>query len=124
MTKFEVPLVDMSNRVGRFRDKIHEALDSVISSGNYILGDAVRNFEDQFAEFCQSQMAVAVGNGTDAITLTLRSLNLPPNSEVEITSLSPSLSISVACIEDTRITFVSKTWASNSIRFGPSSIGP
>jgi dTDP-4-amino-4,6-dideoxygalactose transaminase len=88
MTDAQVPFVDLRYRVGRFRDRIHDALDTIISSGIYILGNSVETFENQFADFNQSQTVVAVGNGTDAIQLTLCGLNLPPNSEVITTPLS------------------------------------
>ncbi|RVU90243.1 DegT/DnrJ/EryC1/StrS family aminotransferase [Flavobacterium columnare] len=50
-----------------FQDKLQE----ILRSGWYILGKEVTLFEKQFANYCLSNYCVGVGNGLDAITLTL-----------------------------------------------------
>lgn len=70
----------------RFENDLKEAFNNVISSGWYILGKEVELFEAEFADFCGSKYCIGVASGLDAITLSLQSFNLPPNSEVLVPS--------------------------------------
>ena len=60
----------------------------IIKKTNYILGDEVQNFESNFAKFIGSKYAIGCGNGTDALTIALKSLNLPKDSEVIIPAMT------------------------------------
>lgn len=64
------------------------AIDRVVRSGWYILGPEVRAFEEEFAIACGSAHAIGVGNGTDAITLVLKALDIGPGDEVITSPLS------------------------------------
>lgn len=66
-----VPFLDLSRQYNELETEIAPALSRVISSGNYILGCEVDAFEKEWARFCRARGAAAVGNGTDALTLTL-----------------------------------------------------
>jgi dTDP-4-amino-4,6-dideoxygalactose transaminase len=59
---------------------IRSAIDRVVNSGWYILGPEVEAFETEFAEASGARHAVGVGNGTDAIALVLRALDIGPFS--------------------------------------------
>lgn len=61
---------------------IHEAIDSVLNSGQLILGPHVKAFEDEYASYCGSNHAIGVANGTDAITIGLRALDIGRGDEV------------------------------------------
>ena len=58
------------------------AAGEVIRSGLYINGPKVKRFEQQFAELCQVDHVVGVGNGLDALTLILRALKIGAGDEV------------------------------------------
>jgi dTDP-3-amino-3,4,6-trideoxy-alpha-D-glucose transaminase len=60
----------------------------VFASGNYILGEYVKLFEDKFAVYCQRKWAVGVGNGMDAIEIGLRALGLKVGDKVLTTPLT------------------------------------
>lgn len=62
--------------------EIGEAIDRVLQSGIYILGDHVRAFEQEFSEYCQTRHCCAVANGTDALEIALRALQIEPEDEV------------------------------------------
>jgi dTDP-4-amino-4,6-dideoxygalactose transaminase len=70
------------------RNKIMKQLMLVIQSGQYILGNQVQLFEEEFAKYCGSKFCVGVGNGTDALYLAIRSLNLEKGSEILLPSNS------------------------------------
>ena len=59
-------------------NKIHK----LFKKGDFILGKEVKIFEKNFGKFCNSKYTISCANGTDALTLALKSLNLPYNSEV------------------------------------------
>ena len=48
----------------------------------FILGENVAAFEREFADYCGTQYAVGVANGTDAIHLACRALGIGPGDEV------------------------------------------
>ena len=64
------------------REEFDEAIARVLASGKLILGEEVEAFEEEFARFIGVQHAIGVGNGTDAITLSLRALGLGPGDEI------------------------------------------
>ena len=57
-------------------NKIHK----LFKKGDFILGKEVKIFEKNFGKFCNSKYTISCANGTDALTLALKSLNLPYNS--------------------------------------------
>ena len=61
---------------------IHEAIDSVLNSGQLILGPHVKEFEEEYASYCGTNHAIGVANGTDAITIGLRALGIGRGDEV------------------------------------------
>ena len=75
------------------QDKIHHKeivnkFKKIISKTNYILGNEVQVFENNFARYIGSKYAIGCANGTDALTIALKSLNLPKNSEVKIPAMT------------------------------------
>ena len=56
----------------KYKKKILRDVSSIIESGYYINGKHTKKFEDKFSEFCNTKYCIAVGNGLDALTLTLR----------------------------------------------------
>jgi dTDP-4-amino-4,6-dideoxygalactose transaminase len=62
------------------------AYERVMESGQYIRGEEVKKFEDEFARFCGARYCVGVGNGLDAMTLCLRAWGIGRDSEVIVPS--------------------------------------
>ena len=60
------------------QSEIDAAVLRVLASGWYILGREGEAFEAAFAGYIGARHAIGVANGTDAIALALRGLNLPP----------------------------------------------
>jgi dTDP-4-amino-4,6-dideoxygalactose transaminase len=78
----KIPYVNLADQNVAIKNELLAAVDSVISSGQYILGKEVTDFEHHFAELCGVKYAVGVGTGTDALILALRALEIGPGSEV------------------------------------------
>ncbi len=77
-----IPLVNLGAQYQRYRDQLEPALQTIFSTGAFIGGKAVAEFEASFANYCGTQHAVGVGNGTDALHLALRGLELSQGFEV------------------------------------------
>jgi len=61
---------------------LRAAVARVIDSGWYILGEETSRFEAEFADYCGVSHCIGVANGLDALTLTLRALEIGPGDEV------------------------------------------
>jgi dTDP-4-amino-4,6-dideoxygalactose transaminase len=70
----------------RHAGEIREAIERVLRSGWYILAGECEGFEREFAQFCSAQHAVGVANGLDALSLSLRALDIGPGDEVIVPS--------------------------------------
>lgn len=65
-----------------FLEEYRKRFEEVFHAGWFILGKSVEEFEKQFAAYCGSGYCTGVGNGSDALTLALKSLDFPAGSEV------------------------------------------
>ena len=79
------------------REGIDAAVRRVLESGWYILGREVEAFEEAFARFCETNHAVGVASGTDALSLALRACGIGPGDEV--ITVSHTAVATVAAIE-------------------------
>jgi len=77
-----VPTIDLQAAVQELESEILQAVSRVLAHGRYVLGPEVEAFEREFAEFCGVMHCVGVGNGTDALALTLRACGIGPGDEV------------------------------------------
>jgi dTDP-4-amino-4,6-dideoxygalactose transaminase len=80
--------VDFHAHVGALRRELDLAVARVLDSGWFILGPEVEAFERELAAVLGARAAVAVGNGTDALFLSLRALGVGPGDEVVTTPIS------------------------------------
>ena len=77
-----IPLVGLFAQYQEIKPEIDQAIEKVINSSQFVGGDEVRAFEVEFAAYCGVKSCVGVGNGTDAIYLTLRALGIGKGDEV------------------------------------------
>ncbi len=69
-----------------FFEEYRDAFNNVLASGWYILGNSVKNFEQQYAAYCGTGHCVGVANGLDALILSLHAFGFEPGSEVIVPS--------------------------------------
>ena len=72
MEKMVIPFLSLKDITSLHVNEIHEAISRVVDSGWYLQGEAVRNFEEEYAHFIGTQHCVSCANGLDALTLMLR----------------------------------------------------
>jgi dTDP-4-amino-4,6-dideoxygalactose transaminase len=83
-----IPLFDTSTPLIVLRGELRAAVDRVLDSERYILGPEVSAFEREFASYCGAAHAIAVANGTEALTIALRALGVGPGDEVVVPSFT------------------------------------
>jgi dTDP-4-amino-4,6-dideoxygalactose transaminase len=77
-----IPLVDLGWQHEQIKAAVVPRLEDAMRNSNFILGPAVREFEESFANYAGIDFCVGVGSGTDALELAIRSLDLPMESEI------------------------------------------
>ncbi len=77
-----IPLVDLKAQHAEIAEEVARGMARVMDETSFILGPAVRAFEEAFARFCQVPHCIGVGNGTDALEFIVRSAGLGPGDEV------------------------------------------
>lgn len=69
-----------------FFEDYRKAFDNVLQSGWYVLGQQVKQFETEFAQYCGAPHAAGLANGLDALILSLRALGCKAGDEVIVPS--------------------------------------
>ncbi|SKA73883.1 dTDP-4-amino-4,6-dideoxygalactose transaminase [Paucidesulfovibrio gracilis DSM 16080] len=83
-----IPLVDLGAQYERIQHEMEPALAAVLQRSQFIGGEPVACFEKQFAAYCSAAYCVGVGNGTDALFLTLKALGIGAGHEVVVPATS------------------------------------
>ena len=75
-------MTDLGSEYRSLKTEIHGAIDRVLESGLYVLGEELEAFEEAFARYVGAGYAIGVGSGTAALHLALAALDLSPEDEV------------------------------------------
>ncbi|MGC6430071.1 MAG: DegT/DnrJ/EryC1/StrS family aminotransferase [Jejuia sp.] len=69
-----IKFLDLKAVNQKYKTEFQEAFDAFLDSGNYILGDQVERFQNNFSRYCGTKYCVGVGNGLDALTIIFKAL--------------------------------------------------
>src|SRR5215213_8768103 len=83
--KMHVPLLDLKQQHAALRDELRAALERVLDSQQFILGEDVRLLEAELARYTRARHAVGCGSGSDALLLALLALDVGAGGEVVTT---------------------------------------
>lgn len=78
----KIPYADISAQHQHIQIELTEAFQSVLQHGKFILGPEVEQFEKGLAQYCQTEFAVGLNSGTDALLLAMKALGIGPGDEV------------------------------------------
>ncbi|MDO4811180.1 MAG: DegT/DnrJ/EryC1/StrS family aminotransferase [Eubacteriales bacterium] len=78
----KIQLMNVQRQHETYAEEYEEAVLSVLRSGKYIGGEEVEAFEREFAAYHGAKHGISCGNGTDAIVLALRALEIGAGDEV------------------------------------------
>ena len=77
-----VPLLDLQAQYASLAAEMRPAIERVLASQRFVLGDEVRRLEHSLAEYCQTKHAVGCASGSDALLLALMALDVGAGDEV------------------------------------------
>ena len=77
-----IPFVDLKAQYATIKDEINVAIQGVLESCQFTLGNEVAAFEQEFAAYCHVKQAIGVNTGTSALHLALLAANVGPGDEV------------------------------------------
>ncbi len=83
-----IKFLDIYNQDKNLHSSMIKDIRNIFKKGDFILGEHVNKFENKFSNFCGSKFSLGCANGTDALTIALKALNLKKDSEVIIPSMT------------------------------------
>lgn len=95
--KIRVPFVDFRPMESELKTELATAFERVLHNSWYIGGKELAGFEKLFADYCNTDYCVGVGNGLDALMLSLKALNIGYGDEVIVpanTFIATALAVS------------------------------
>lgn len=101
-----IPFLDIKAHYASIKGEIDAAVLGVLASGQYVLGDEVVRFEQEFADYCNVKHAIAVNTGTSALHLALLAAGIGPGDEVITVPFTFVATVSAICYTGARPVFV------------------
>lgn len=77
-----IALLDLQAQYQAIREEVMAAITRIIDSQQFILGEEVRQLEEEIAAYCGSKHAIGCASGSDALFLSLLALGIGPGDEV------------------------------------------
>lgn len=81
-----IPFFDLKAAQQELSSALEQSFDRTLNSGWYILGNEVKQFEQEFADYCEATYCVGVGNGLEALHMILRAYGIGEGDEVIVPS--------------------------------------
>jgi len=78
----KIPFLNLKVVNQVYEPEIAEIVLEILNHGWYILGERLKQFESEFAQYCGVKHCIGVANGLDALTILLKASEFPPNSEI------------------------------------------
>ncbi len=77
-----IQYIDLSKQFNEEKKLLLPKIEKLLLSGKYILSEEVEKFENEICKYQDMKFCVSVNSGTDALILSLLSLNIKPGDEV------------------------------------------
>ena len=78
----KIEFVDLKKQYNSIKEEIDQAINSVVSEANFILGKDVDTFEEKFSRLIGTKHCISVANGTDSLFIIMKSLGISEGDEV------------------------------------------
>jgi dTDP-4-amino-4,6-dideoxygalactose transaminase len=101
-----IPLVDLVTQYKAIQPEIDAALQRVLLSGHFILGEEVSALEEEVAAFLGVGHAIGVASGTDALLIAMRACGVRPGDEVLLPAYTFFASASTILLAGAKPVFV------------------
>lgn len=93
-----VPMADLAAQHVALKEELTAAFEEVLTTGNFVGGEAVKTLEEEVADVCGSKLGIGVNSGTDALLLALRALDIGPGDEVITTPFTFGATAETICL--------------------------
>lgn len=77
-----IPLIDLKAQYYGIKNEIDSAIARVIESGQFIMGDELKEFEKNFAAYCEKKHCIGASSGSTALFVALKCLGIKEGDEV------------------------------------------
>lgn len=77
-----INFVDLKRQYSSIKDEVDTAINVVIKNTQFILGENLEKFEEEFAKYCGVKHAIGVASGTDALILSIKALGIGNGDEI------------------------------------------
>jgi dTDP-4-amino-4,6-dideoxygalactose transaminase len=101
-----IPFVDLKAQYRNIKAEIDTAISRVLDQCEFVLGNEVRLFEEEFANYCRVQYAVGVNSGTSALHLALLAAGIGIGDEVITVPFTFVATVSAICYTGANPVFV------------------
>lgn len=101
-----IPFVDLKSQYRSIKEEVDGAVARVLESGQFVLGDEVEAFEEEFAACCHARYGIAVNSGTSALHLALLAAGIGPGDEVITVSFTFVATVAAVYYAGARPVFV------------------
>src|SRR6266516_4582920 len=81
-TQVKVPFLDLGSQYRAIKPEIDSAISKILETSQFVLGEEVAGFEDEFAKYSGAARGVAVSSGTSALHLAALAAGIGPGDEV------------------------------------------
>jgi dTDP-4-amino-4,6-dideoxygalactose transaminase len=105
-TSMNVKLVDLGRQYQAIEPEVDRAIARVLDRTDFILGEEVSRFEDEFAQYCEVKYAVGLSSGAAALELGLHALGIRAGDEVLVPANSFIASASAVSLTGATPVFV------------------
>jgi len=78
----KILMVDLKGQYKKIQSQINNSIENVINSTAFINGPEVKSFQNNLEKFLDAKHVIPCGNGTDALQISLMSLDLNPGDEI------------------------------------------
>lgn len=82
----KIPYLSFNYQHGIMKEELKQACENIIESGWFIMGEALKTFEQNYAKLSNTKEAIGVANGLDALILSLKAMDIKAGDEVIVPS--------------------------------------
>ena len=77
-----IPFVSIGKQFEPLKEEFIQVFKEIGASGQYIMGEALEDFENEIANYCETKYALGLANGSDALFLALKAMDIGEGDEV------------------------------------------
>ena len=78
-----VKFLDLKSEIDEIKNEVQSKVEDIIyNKTNFVLGEELNEFENNFAKYINTNHCIGVGNGTDALEIAIQCLELEKEDEI------------------------------------------